>query len=398
MAHDSCLLFLPCLLATIHAPAAELLPGEFGDIDLGRQLIEPREFPTIRELRKAVNDPEMAPVLMLKLFTSGDNHHLPVFSGDGRRLAFQRSDAQARSSKLLLFPSLDQPEPVLISERADAYDYMFRWAVNSAAGYGFVRILPGQDGTEVCVAEDGGKSQARTPGAARRLTPALYQRTDGIWRLVYEEDGNLVHQAWNRQSSIEEPAVLAPGTSPSWSRDGYRLLMCRPRDPSDHASGLDVIVRNLRTEEETVVHTGENESIRSPCWSPDEQLVAFFVRSGGEGHPWRIAVSSLGSPSERRVLGEDVVVNKVFDSNGPVWEPSGRRIWFFSHRHQQQAYYPLIAADVETGELRVVDYPRRCTTPDDLAINPRAEVVPELAFVGHDGLPRDVFILVLNHY
>jgi hypothetical protein len=44
-----------------------------------------------------------------------------------------------------------------------------------------------------------------------------------------------------------------------------------------------------------------------------------------------------------------------------------------------------------------VDYPKRCTTPGDLAVNP-ATAVPEMAFAAHDGLPRDLFIVFLNHY
>jgi hypothetical protein len=386
------------MLSVVPAGAAELLPGEFGDIDLGRQLIEPRSFPTIGELRKAVDDPEMKPVLMFKLFTSGDNHHLPVFSFDGRRLAFQRSDARARSSKLLLFPSLDQPQPVLLSDNADVYDYLFCWAINAPAGYAFVRIHPGWPATEVYVSEEGGAPEAKTPSPARRLAPSLFRRTDDIWRLVYEQDGELVHQAWNQDGPVEEPTVLAKGASPRWSRDGYRLLAARPHDASNPASGYDLVVRNLRTEEEVAVYTNAGETIRSPCWSPDERSAAFYVRNGGEGRPWRIAVGSIDRPSDRRVLGEDVVVNKVFESGGPAWEPSGRRIWFFSHPHQRQAYYPVIAADVATGELKVIDYPPTCTTPGDLVINPRATAVPELAFAGHDGLPRDLFVLFLNHY
>jgi hypothetical protein len=65
--------------------------------------------------------------------------------------------------------------------------------------------------------------------------------------------------------------------------------------------------------------------------------------------------------------------------------------------HRKQAYYPLLAADVTTGKIDVIDYPNRCTTPYDLAVNPVTEV-PEVAFMAHDGLPQDLFIVFMNHY
>ncbi|MCA9222093.1 MAG: hypothetical protein KDA71_17310, partial [Planctomycetales bacterium] len=79
------------------------------------------------------------------------------------------------------------------------------------------------------------------------------------------------------------------------------------------------------------------------------------------------------------------------------WEPSGRRVWFFSNQHRQQAYYPLAAASVDGGSVITVDYPRRCTSPNDLAANP-ATRIPEFAFVGHQGLSQDVYVVLLNHY
>ena len=67
------------------------------------------------------------------------------------------------------------------------------------------------------------------------------------------------------------------------------------------------------------------------------------------------------------------------------------------HQRREQAYYPLVAADRETGESLVVHYPRRVTTPRDLALNPDT-AIPELAMVGLDGRSQDLFILFLNHY
>jgi hypothetical protein len=378
--------------------AGQLLPGEFGSIDLGREVIEPTRFPTIRELRAAVRKPEIATVLMLKLFTSGDNHHLPVFSGDGRRLAFQRSDVEARSSKLLLFPLLSAAEPKMLTDRPGVYDYMFRWGVNSPNSFAFIRIDPGKSATRILVSTGGRDPGERPLDEKRRRFPALYRRTDGIWRLAYEEEGRLMHEAWDDQDRpVHQPLMLAYGTAPRWSQDGYRVLMVRRRPEDGGLSNSEIVVRNLRTEEDRVLCDSPREMVRDPCWSPDEQAAGFYVRTGGEGSPWRIRVCPIDENAPAKTLGEDVVVNPDFESFGPAWDPEGRTVWFFSQKHSREAYYPLVGADVETGNLATVDYPNCCTTPHDLAINP-TNPVPEMAFVAHDGLPKDLFIVFLNHY
>lgn len=366
----------------------------------GVPLVEPDRFPTIRELREAARRPEIQAVLMLKLSDSGDhheNHHLPIFSGDGRRLALGRGDVRKESSKLLLFSPLSQAEPTLLTNEPDAYDYTFRWGVNRPESFTFARIHVGQETTQVYVSTDGQRPEARTSGPGRHVLPALYGRTDGIWRLVYEQDGSLMHQAWNDDGPIEPPRQLARGTAARWARDGSRLLLKQERFRRNDVIVYDMVVRDLRTETEQLLRSGEVGIVRSPSWSPDEQYVAFYVRESGRGKPWRIRVCPVEGEDPGRTLGSNVVVNLDFESEGPAWEPGGRRVWFFSSQHQHQAYHPLVAADVHSGEILLVDYPRRCTTPNDLAINP-VTAVPEMAFVAHTGLPQDLFIVFFNHY
>lgn len=383
------------LLSARPAPA-QLLDGEFGEIDLGRRLIEPSRMPTLRELREAVRRPEIAPVLMLKLFGNGKNQHLPVWSGDGLRLAFQRSEVDIRSSRLLTYASMSKSEPALLTNENDVYDYMFRWAVNEPENYTFVRIRGDSPNTRIFMAGRDGKPQAKLAREGRYGFPAAYLRTDGIWRLVYQESGQVVHQAWNADGPVEEPVALLRGTAPCWSRDGTRLLAARQRPGRDTDPVFDVVVWNLRTEKETLLPAGTEGVVRSPVWSPDEERAAFYVRQFGEGKPWRVRVSPVDG-SEGRTLAAPVVVNMMFESACPAWEPAGRRVWFFSEEQHQQAYYPIVAADAQTGAFTVVHYPRRCTNPSDLAINPQT-AVPEVAMVGHDGLPQDLFILFFNHY
>lgn len=388
------------LLGTGAAPAAELLEGEFGDIDLGRRLIEPARFPTIRELRQAVGEPDLRTVLMLKLSDGGggrESYHLPIFSGDGRRLALQRGDVRTESSKLLLYQSLDQAEPTLLTDQPGVSDFMFRWGVNHPESFAFARIHVGQGATHVYVSTDGRQWVSQTSGPGRHVFPALYARTDGIWRLVYERDGQVMHRAWNDAGPIEKPRKLVAGSTPRWSRDGSRLLMALQRPGRSEVATYDMVVRDLRTEKDRVLPTGEVGIVRGPSWSPDQRLAAFYVRQSGREKPWRIRICPVEEDAPGRTVGGNVKVNLDYNWEGPAWEPGGRRVWFFSNEHQHGAYHPLVAADARTGQIVLVDYPRRCTTPDDLAINP-VTAVPEMAFVAHEGLLQELFIVFLNHY
>jgi hypothetical protein len=379
------------------AQARDLLEGEYGDIDLGRTLVEPATIPTLSELRELVRKPQITTVLLLKLYGDANNHNLPVWSDDGRRLAFQRSDVGARSSKLLLFNALSQARPDLLSTDPDAYDYMFRWGVNSSSGFVFARIDRARAATQIYFSAQGEPPVIKTPGAGRHIAPCVYQRTDGIWRLAYERDGELVEEAWNSSGPVEANVSLGRGSSPRWARDGFRLALLRERPGPGQIAGAEIVVRNLKTDAEIVLSTEPADRVRSPSWSPDERYVAYYSRPAGDQQSWRIGVASLTEGEPGRMLGQQVVANLDFESQGPSWEPSGRRIWYFSHAQKEHAYYPLVAADVRTGETTLVDYPTRCTTPGDLAVNPAAET-PQMAFVAHDGLTQDLFIVFLNHY
>jgi hypothetical protein len=371
--------------------AQSLLPGEFADIDLGRTLLAPSRFPTIKELREAVREPNIRSVAMLKLHADGNNHYLPVWSHDGLRLAFQRSNLKERASKILLYPALSQAKASVLDETNPAYDYMFRWAQSSPAGYAFTRI-DAESGSARLWVSDGNPPTLKTKTSGRHTMPALYERTDGIWRLAYEKDGKLMLEAWRGDEVIDEPLDLGRGTSPRWSAGGGALLLARAR--SGKVGAFDIAVLVL-PDKETQLST--SEVVRSPAWSPDELFAAYFAKDAGDNKPWRIEIASLAAQTKPRVLVQDVVVNPNFDSDEPTWEPSSRRVWCFSHRQRKQAYYPLVAVDLESGRETVVDYPQRCTNPGDLAMNPKT-FIPELAFVAHDGLPQDLYVLFLNHY
>lgn len=374
--------------------AQERLPGEFGDIRLGRDLIEPTRFPTIRELRQAVRSPRMTAVLTLRQYGDENNHYLPAWSSDGRRLAFQRSDKGATSSRLLVFTSLSEAEPTLLGGEERVYDFQFRWALESNRGYSFARIAGGGAARVRCSLA--GEPSVARGGSGRHAHPEMYQRTDGIRRLVYEREGEIVHQALSEAGPLEDPVVLSRGTYPRWSPDGRRLLLMRPRRGAA-LDRYDVAIHDLRRGEEIALPVPPASAARSPEWSPVGDRVAMFLRDTGAGQPWRLMACSASRDADLHAYASDVVVNESFDSQGPAWQPDGQRLWFLSHARRRGAYYPLMAVDAESGQTTAVDYPQRLTGAGDLAINPES-AVPEIALSASTGRTRDVFVVFLNHF
>ena len=374
---------------------AQLLDGEFGDIELGRELIAPDKFPSLRELRQAVAQPRVEFVMMLKLHGDGNPHDTPVWSHDGERLAFQRSRRGEDTSQLMVFDTLSSAKPRLLTTNSNAYDYMFRWGINDPASFVFVRMEAGTKKARLFYSSTTGSIEPRTPQGGSFFYPSLYERTDGVHWLAYEDKGMIVRHAWDGTSA--EQLDVVRGTSPRWSHDGRRLLMAAQASLSDNLGSYHITVRHVRDERDTVLSSRARVVVRSPTWSPDEARAAFYERDARDGAPWRIQVAATDGQSEPTTLVDDVIVNPDFKSEGPSWNASGEQIWCFSHAHRTQEYYPLVAADVATGSLSLVEYPRRATTPRDLAVNPATEI-PELAFVAHDGLSRDLFVVFLNHY
>jgi len=384
------------LLLPVISFSQGLLEGEFGNIELGRALVEPGRFPTIRELREIVARPEMSAALMLKLYGDENNHHVPVWSSDGQRLAFQRTTRGSDASKLLVYSAMSDEQPTLLSQAPDAYDVMFRWGINSPASYVFARVDAARQGTQIFFSPAGDPPQARTEQGQSQY-PSLFERTDGVRWLAFERDGQIIHQAWSGPDKEEQ--IVARGTSPCWSRDGKWLLMARESKEGKSLASYQVVVRSVsaKAAKEVVLPTPAGVFVRSPTWSPPERHVACYIRDPGDSAPWRILVCPVVEGAAGKTVASDVVVNPSFRSEGPSWEPSGKRIWFFSQRERRQEYFPLVAADAESGQATLVDYSVKCTTPFDVAVNP-ASAVPELAFVGHVGVSQDLFVLFLNHY
>ena len=64
------------------------------------------------------------------------------------------------------------------------------------------RISGGGRNSRILFGQSGQPPSIKTTGRGSYLAPALYRRTDGIWRLAYEHDGQLEHEAWNNSDQL----------------------------------------------------------------------------------------------------------------------------------------------------------------------------------------------------
>ena len=390
---------LVCACLTPIAAAQTALKGEFSDINLGRELIGTKRFPTIEELRAACAKPEIETVLMFKVHGDTSQHQLPIWSPDGRRLALQRSvgdkgSGPAGSSQVLLFDSLTQATPRPVQAPSQSYDYMFRWDRNGTDAFVFARIEAGSPVTRLLVSAEERELEPRTDADARSLNPTLFVRDTSLFWMVYEVGDGLIQQAWSGKEN--QRRSLGEGSSPRFNRDGTRLLILRRDATSGRLGAREVGILDLRDSKFVSLLRPGAGVVRSATWSPDERFAAYYYRESSDAAPWRIEAQATDG-SGGRTLADNVVINPDYTTEGPSWEPTGRRVWYFTHTLREQEYYPIAATELVTGATIRVDYPRSVTSPQDLAVNP-VTTVPELAFVANRGLPRDLFVVFCNHY
>jgi len=404
-------LFLLMCSCSICWPA-DRLSGEFGGIDIGRDIVGRSSFPTISEFRKIVSDPSIKTALAIKLLADEDNHSLPQWSNDGRRLALQNVNKRKQTSIISIFWQMSDAKPVLITKDDNAYDYMFRWGLNRHNSFVFSRLPQRGGATEfwgylsraTSYISEEERRRAATNMKPQKFNvdgfayshPALYVRSDRVIRLVFENNKELMQAAAATDNyKFGKQKKITKGAVPRWSLNGHQLLALNLTKGRVGASEL-ILIDLKKNNNESLVHD-DSLLLRSPAWSPDNKYASCFFRRRGGNLKWSIQIAATDDSGIGRVISDDVVVNPDFTTAGPSWEPSGKRVWYFSKNNRRQAHYPFVATDVQSGKKVVVDYPDVITSPMDLTLNPVTKV-PEVAFVGKQGGTDDVFVVFLNHY
>jgi Tol biopolymer transport system component len=234
----------------------------------------------------------------------------PVWSHDGRRIAFSRDLPYWGSDRFRI-------HVVGTHGRGDAeltsgpFDVMPTWAPNRRLA--FVRVVNGDTVSISSIYSVGpGAQPAKLILGSRDVTPAWSPDGKAIAFARLVDDRPRLYVADADGASVRSLGV--EGAEPAWSPDGQRLAFTA-------ASGGHTDVYTVRvdgTDLTPLTQTRADET--HPTWSPDGRLVAFsrgFDRASGGDRPWLMVVGASGGPATRLTR-----LSGIYD---PAWSPASVR-------------------------------------------------------------------------
>jgi len=260
--------------------------------------------------------------------------HSPVFSPDGRRMAFIRSVGSLQIGSLYVLPVDRSGGPLggaseIATDRRDLTGIVWsadgQFLIGSAGG-GLIRLpagggtaspLPFQDASEPSVSPDG-----------RRLVYTRYVEQTAIYRL---------------------PGPGQPGTSsnliassrfngsPAYSPDGSRIAFMSNRTGRDELWITDGEGRNPKQ----LTFFGR-ATLGSPRWSPDGKEIVFDSTVDGPAKIYRISVET--GVSRRITSGPSSDVR-------PSWSHDGKWIYFGSDRRDAWQIWKIAPAGGEPVQV-----------------------------------------------
>ena len=208
----------------------------------------------------------------LRLTTDARNDYNPVWSPDGRWIAFLRSETPAttglRRRELRLVPPLGGAERKL----ADIQSQDF--AAGLAADAAYLAWSP--DSTALIVTDSGGE----------REPDALF--------VVSIDTGE------KKRLTNPRPPVVAD-TSPAVSPDGDSLVFLRRTSWGAGELHLVSLGKTLSVSGEPRRLTNAELRADYPAWTPDGRAIVFSAR----GSLWRLAVAGESAPARLPYIGED---------------------------------------------------------------------------------------------
>ena len=386
---------------------------EFKDVKLGRHVQAQHpgsdegeqaegSLPDLESLTRLLRSGRMEPVVFLELFRDEDDRFAPLWSPDGRRVAFIRADLERKTSKIDLLWDLASARTRALFSDTDSYDYMPAWTRGGSCDSGdfcFASTAGPEQTMEIYFAGPGRDPRRLTAGKQLKKHPDVLMAKDGTLRLVFEKEGQVLWGVIRTDGTLADTRTLGDGAFPEWSPDGSQIAYVQARASESGTSYALVAARPSDSQTEILV-APQPQPLRSPAWSPDGKWVAFYIAAERKGQ-YDLAVAPTDRSAPMRSLSRDVVVESNFDHVGPAWASNSRGLFLFGRDGQnglktvEESYYRLLYRSVgQAGRLVALDYDRRYTTAIAPHVNP---VYPEVAFAATRGLSQGLYVLLLNH-
>ncbi len=219
----------------------------------------------------------------LRLTTDARNDYNPVWSPDGRWIAFLRSEPPAttglRRRELRLVPPLGGPERKL----ADIQSQDFAAGLSADAAY----LAWSPDSTALIVTDSGGDGE---PDALFVVSTDTGEKT--------------------RLTNPRSPALA--DTSPAVSPDGGSLVFLRRTSWGGGELHLVALGKTLNASGEPRRLTSAELRADYPAWTPDGTAIVFSAR----GSLWRVAVAGETAPVRLPYVGEDGLMAAISRPTG----------------------------------------------------------------------------------
>ncbi len=332
----------------------------------------------------------------LRLTNDTDDEISPVWSPDGRHIAFIRIGKT--QNQVLIVPALGGPERKLLSgsrriarltwsrdgkwlAMADAQDARNNQQIvmvsvetgekrpltNPPASSNDYRPAFSPDGRQVAFTRDWDLFVTAVNGGVEKKLTTGSRRIDGMaWTadgrdIIFDSGRTGNRTLWRVAATGGEPEALFSGGSiyslPAVSRQSQRLaftetyldsnirrLELPPTDKSGHGVAInwDAMTRLITSQRED----------DSPQFSPDGKKIAFASNRAGSMEIW-VCPSGGSSPLQ--------LTHMVTQAGSPRWSPDGR---YLAYDAQQEMQGDIFVIDAEGGA------PRRLTT------EPSADVLP----------------------
>jgi len=218
----------------------------------------------------------------VRLTTDRATDFSPVWSPDGRRIAFLRH-VNGNHFDVMMAPAAGGPEAKV--------------GESSAVPFPYSRELAFSPDGKWLLAPDG-----HPPAGARSVGLALYPLEGGARRLL-----------------TTPPAGYSADTSPAFSPDGRALAFIRESSPQVRDLWVVALNEDLTVAGEPRRLTSWNRTLLSPAWGVDGSEIIVATGEMQDAHLWRIPVWSGEAPSVIEAAGEGATL--------PAFSPDGRLIF-----------------------------------------------------------------------